>query len=270
MFSKLNSFLVSELKSILGDSKFQFELQKLVEDDIEFISSLDQVVTTSNYVVIDFDYLLNALVTETLTQLINNAVKNEVNQDFVIKTNLDNDELVSALIKLDDIKNKIGHHVFLKVFKIKKSQRLTKELLITKIDTIVKMSRVEIATEFGIDTKTLNVWIKEIYGENKFKGKEIRFSEYVDLFIKLFISQNETSLNFESNKLHFKNLFDKKNNEIKSLYRKKDIVDLSDSDYKITRNQLVDRSKSEIYEKMNLFPYSLAISLLEDMNGKIK
>lgn len=270
MFSKLQSYLISELKLILSDSKFQLELQEIVEYDIEFISSLDQVGTTSNYVVIDFDYLLNALVTETLSQLIRIAIQTDSNQKLVKKTDLDNDELVSALEKLDDIKNKVGYVVFLKVFKIKKSQRLTKDLLLNKIDKIVKISRTEIASEFGIDGKTLNNWIEEIYGNDKFKDKEIQFSEYLDLFVKLHISLDETELNFQNNQLHFESLFDKKNFEIKSLYTKKDIVDLSDSDYKTTRNQLVKHNKLVVYKKMNLFPYSLAIKLLKDMNGKIK
>lgn len=270
MFSKLQSYLVSELSSILADSKFQSDLQEIVEHNIEFINSLDQVGTTSNYVVIDFDYLLNALLTETLSQLIRNAIETDSNQKLVKKTDLDNDELVSALEKLDDIKIKVGRFVFLKVFKIKKSQRLTKELLINKIDKIVKISRTEIANEFGIDVKTLNNWIVEIYGHDKFKGKELRFSEYLDLFVKLLISLDEITLNFQNNQLHFESLFDNKNFEIKSVYTKKDIVDLSDSDYKTTRNQLVKHNKLAVYEKMNLFPYSLAIKLLKDMNGKIK
>ena len=66
MFSKLNSFLVSELNSVVNDSKFQLELQEIVEDEIAFISSLEELGATSNYVVIDFEYLLNALITETL------------------------------------------------------------------------------------------------------------------------------------------------------------------------------------------------------------
>ena len=139
------------------------------KDDIAFISSLEQVGATSNYVVIDFEYLLNALITETLSQLIRNAIQKDSNQKLVKKTDLDNDELVNALEKLDDIKNKIGRFVFLKVFKIKKSQRLTKDLLLNKIDKIVKISRTEIANEFGIDAKTLNNWIVEIYGHDKFE-----------------------------------------------------------------------------------------------------
>lgn len=270
MFSKLTSFLVSELNSIVKDSKFQLELQEIVEDDIAFISSLEQVGATSNYVVIDFEYLLNALITETLSQLIRNAIQTDSNQKLLMKTDLENDELVNALEKLDDVKNKIGRFVFHKVFKIKKSQRLTKDLLLNKIDKIVKISRTEIANEFGIDVKTLNNWIVEIYGHDKFKGKELRFSEYLDLFVKLYISLDETTLNFQNNQLHFESLFDNKNFEIKSVYTKKDIVDLSDSDYKTTRNQLVKHNKLAVYEKMNLFPYSLAIKLLKDMNGKIK
>lgn len=270
MFSKLHSYLVSELSSILADSKFQSDLQEIVEHNIEFISSLDQVGTTSNYVVIDFEYLLNALITETLSQLIRNAIQKDSNQKLVKKTDLDNDELVNALEKLDDIKNKIGRFVFLKVFKIKKSQRLTKDLLLNKIDKIVKISRTEIANEFGIDAKTLNNWIVEIYGNDKFKGKELRFSEYLDLYVKLNISLDETTIDFQNIRLHFENLFDIKNSETKLVYSKEDIVNLSDSDYKTTRNQLVRHNKLAVYEKMNLFPYSLAIKLLKDMNGKIK
>ena len=220
--------------------------------------------------VIDFEYLLNALITETLSQLIRNAIQKDSNQKLVKKTDLDNDELVSALEKLDDIKIKVGRFVFLKVFKIKKSQRLTKDLLLNKIDKIVKISRTEIANEFGIDVKTLNNWIVEIYGNDKFKDKELRFSEYIDLFKKLSISLDETTIDFQNIRLHFENLFDIKNCETKLVYSKEDIVNLSDSDYKTTRNQLVRHNKLAVYEKMNLFPYSLAIMLLKDMNGKIK
>lgn len=270
MFSKLNNFLVSELNSIVKDSKFQLELQEIVEDDIAFISSLEQVGATSNYVVIDFEYLLNSLITETLSQLIKNAIQKDSNQKLVKKTDLDNDELVNALEKLDDIKNKIGRFVFFKVFKIKKSQRLTKDLLLNKIDKIVKISRTEIANEFGIDAKTLNNWIVEMYGNDKFKGKELRFSEYLDLYIKLNISLDETTIDFQNNRLHFENLFDIKNSETKLVYSKEDIVNLSDSDYKTTSKQLVERNKISFYKKMNLFPYTLARKLLERMNGKFK
>lgn len=268
MFLKLNSFLVSELESLLSDSKFQLELQKIIEDDIAFITSLEQVGSTSNYVVIDFEYLLNALNTETLSQLIKNAIQDDTNSGLVMKTDLDATNLVSALDKLDNIKVKIGHFVFLKVFKIKKSQRLTKELLVKKIDKVIKASRSEIAAEFGIDIKTLNVWIKEIYGIDKFKGKEIRFSEYLDLFNKILIDKESNSFSFNQNKEHFKKIFDKSNHEVKKVYSKKDIIDLSSSDYKIAKNQLVNHNEIEFYKNMNLFPYSLAKQLLGKMNGK--
>lgn len=267
MFTKLHSYLISELNLILNDSKFQLELQQVVENEIKFISSFDQVGTTTNYVVIDFNYILNALVTETLSQLIKNVIRYDTNSELVMKTDLDTTKLISALEQLDEIKNKVGHYVFLKIFKIKKSQRLTKDLLISKIDGVIKMSRIEIASEFGIDTKTLNVWIKEIYGVDKFKGKEIRFSEYLDLFNKLLIAKESNSLSFNENKEHFKKLFDISNVEVKKVYSKKDIIDLSSSDYKTAKNQLVNYNKMEFYENMNLFPYSLAKQLIRKMNG---
>lgn len=268
MFSKLQSYLISELKSILGDSKFQLELQQIVEDDIKFISSLEEVGSIKNYVVIDFNYIYNAFASETLTQLIKNTIQDHINSDLVMKTDLDTTKLVSTLEKLDNIKSKVGHFVFLKAFKIKKTQRLTKELLIRKIDKVIKVSRSEIAAEFGIDIKTLNVWIKAIYGIDKFKGKEIRFSEYLDLFYKLLIDNESNSLSFNENKEHFKKLFDKSSLRVKKVYSKKDIIDLSSSDYKIAKNQLVNRNEIEFYKNMNLFPYSLAKQLLRKMNGE--
>lgn len=270
MFSKLNSYLISELKAILDNLKFQEELLQIVEEDIQFISSLDQVETISNYVVIDFNYLSSALITETLSQLIKNFIQHDTNTELVMKTDLNDDELVGTLEKLDLIKKKVARYLIIRVFKIKKSQRLTKKLLVNKIDKIIKISRAEIATEFGVDVKTLNLWINKIYGHDKFKDKEIRFSEYIDLFIKLLVSLDEDSLSFEKNKLHFQRLFDSKNTEIKSVYSKKDVVTISDSDYKTTKNQVVKHNKSEFYEKLNLFPYSLATKLIRDMNGKIK
>lgn len=268
MFSRLNNYLVSELNSIIGDSKFQLELQHLIEEDIKFISSLEEVDSTSKYVVIDFNYILNALRTETLSQLIKNAIQDEINSALVLKTDLENVELVSALEKLDEIKSKVGNFVFLKVFKIKKSQRLTKKLLIGKIDKVIKVSRSEIAAEFDIDVKTLNVWIKEIYGIDKFKGKEIKFSEYLDLYNKLLIAKESNSLSFIENKEHFVKLFDKYNVEVKKVYSKKDIIDLSSSDYKIAKKQLVNLNKMNFYKTMNLFPFSLAKLLLRKMNGE--
>ena len=74
-----------------------------------------------------------------------------------MQTDLKKEELGYALERLDVIKAKIGRYVFNKLFKIKRSQRLTKDLLIRKMDTVIKVSRDEIATEFGIARATTSL-----------------------------------------------------------------------------------------------------------------
>lgn len=268
MFLKLHNFIESELITICKEPDFQFELEQFYEGEVQFITSLDEVATTTNYVVIIFEYLFNTVVTETITQLIKNTIQFDGSRSLILDTDLNEHQLQTTLIELDEVKRNISRFVFSKIFKIKKTQRLTKELLLRKFDEKIKVSRTEIATEFGIDPKTLNVWIKEIYGDKKFKGKELRFSEYLDLFIKFYISTAATSINLENNKDHFKNLLASENTAIKPIYSKSDIAEITSSNYKVAKNQLLDHNNFNFYKKMNVFPYSLAIQLIENMNGK--
>ena len=75
-------------------------------------------------------------------------------------------------------------------------------------------------------------------------------------------------INLENNKGHFKNLLARENTVIKPIYSKSDIAEITSSNYKVAKNQLLNHSNFDFYEKMNVFPYSLAIQLIENMNGK--
>lgn len=268
MFLKLYHFIQSELTSLCNDPDFQSELRQIAGENTEPIGSLEEIGNTSNYVVIDFNFLFSCVVTETLSELFKRNSQTDKISNWVMQTDLKKEELGYALERLDVIKAKIGRYVFNKLFKIQRSQRLTKDLLLRKMDTVIKVSRDEIATEFGIENKTLNLWITQIYGFDKYKDKEIRFSEYLDLYIRCFVSSDATSFNFEHNRKHFQNLFDKNNKEIKRVYSKKDIIELSDSDYKTARAQVLDHNKLEFYATMNIFPYTLAQEIIQGMNGK--
>jgi hypothetical protein len=129
------------------------------------------------------------------------------------------------------------------------------------INKWIYTSKSKISDEFEVDKRTLNKWLEIVGLSEKFKGKrKIYLKDYMEIYSTLFLSKSE-NFNISKNLI----LYQKRLIEGMS-FNKSKLASLACSDSKTLKDNL---KKNKFYSFLDVFPYSIAKNLVEQMGDEI-
>lgn len=275
MFLKLNRFFTDktttlnlEKYALFCDSKFQefraikaylpylpeaafaefyFNLFEKNNEAFEVFKSLKTTFQNANSIT---EIIQSAYVLENKKVMENNLYQNEM--------------LLVRCYLFYEIHNPAFFATFLN---LKSMSDFKNDYLKKHISKIITYSKQEIASEFGIDKKTLNKWLCLVYGYDKFKErKKINFLEYLEIFNAFFLTEAEEKLDLNAN------LESAMTRVLQGVtYTKSEIIELginvkeeiNRSEYNIAHKAL--QKKYSYFKKYDKYPVSIANSMIEDL-----
>ncbi|WP_157730241.1 hypothetical protein [Tenacibaculum jejuense] len=264
--SQENNFFIDYNIELIANLYFEGDKTRLAEFFYNNINSLEtiekvDVLLENNFPLLFLFKLLSKRMTEAsgIVDLI------KLSSDKKLQ------DLVSEIPKehwnvFDDfyLKNKESfRNFFLSELKI---LNLEEEIIKKKL---FSTNKTNIASEFGVDIKTLNKWLNILFND-RFKGvRKIYYDDYIEIFKALFLAKGE-KLDFSKNI----NIYRKRLS--KGLkHRKKDIVKYTNEGSSLDVSTLLkiqkeELSKNNYYLFTDVFPYSITKLLVEELGDEME